>query len=66
MANTVKEMGIPLTTAVAAVTHNPARILGIQTERGFIREGCYADMVLLSPDLKVQKIWKEGRLVSPC
>lgn len=61
----VKEMGIPLTTAVVAVTHNPARILGIQAERGFIQEGCYADMVLLSPDLKVQKIWKEGVLVSP-
>ena len=61
----VLEMGIPLTTAVAAVTHNPARVLGIQNERGFIQEGCYADVVLLDQDLKVQKIWKEGRLVSP-
>ena len=60
----VKEMGIPLTTAVAAVTHNPSRILGIQSERGFLQEGCYADMVLLDQDLTIRKIWKEGRAVS--
>ncbi len=60
----VKEMGIPLTTAVAAVTHNPSRILGIQSERGFLQEGCYADMVLLDQDLTIRKIWKEGRVVS--
>ena len=34
---------------VELMSHNPARLLGID-RRGFIREGYYADLVVLNPD----------------
>jgi len=34
---------------VERLCHEPARAFGIQ-QRGFIREGCYADLILVDPD----------------
>ena len=42
----VDEGVLSLERAVELMCHNPARLYGIK-ERGFIREGCHADLVLL-------------------
>ena len=45
----VKDDKLSLTSLVNACCHRPASIFGIK-ERGFIREGFYADLVLIDPE----------------
>ena len=56
----VKEMGIPLETAVACATMNPAKSLGVYDEYGSITEGKKANIVLLDKDLELQAVIKDG------
>lgn len=46
----VREMGIPLESAVKAATVNPARALGIDGERGSLEPGKIADAVVLDAE----------------
>ena len=52
----VKEGVLPIEKAVEKMCHNPAKIFKID-KRGFIKEGFYADLVLVDPNLswKVEK-----------
>ena len=43
------EAGIPLTRVVNAMSERPAEIVGIK-DRGFIKKGCFADLVVLDPE----------------
>lgn len=56
----VKEMGLPLETAVACATMNPAKSLGVYEEYGSITEGKKANIVLLDKDLELQAVIKDG------
>ena len=60
MRTVVKEMGIPLETAVACATMNPAKSLGVNDEYGSITEGKKANIVLLDKDLELQAVIKDG------
>lgn len=62
MVNAVAEMGIPLETAVACATIQPARVLGIDRMYGSIEDGKKADLVLLAPDLTLAGVIKDGRM----
>lgn len=46
----VRDMGIPIASAVKAATVNPARAVGIDGERGSIDPGKWADAVVLDAD----------------
>ena len=59
----VKEMGIPLETAIACATANPARRLGIYGEYGSIAPGKKADLVLLDKDLCLFCTIKNGAVL---
>ncbi|CAA0151742.1 dihydroorotase [Tenacibaculum maritimum] len=52
----VKEQVISIEKAVEKMCHNPAKIFKVE-KRGFIKEGFYADLVLIDPNssLKVSK-----------
>jgi N-acetylglucosamine-6-phosphate deacetylase len=50
-----------LLEAVAACTVVPARILGIEAERGTLRPGARADFALLDPAGAVTETWLAGR-----
>ncbi|MFL0091932.1 dihydroorotase [Tenacibaculum maritimum] len=52
----VKEQVISIEKAVQKMCHNPAKIFKVE-KRGFIKEGFYADLVLIDPNssLKVSK-----------
>ncbi len=53
--------GVPLPSAVAMCTANPARILQIRG-RGKIENGAFADLVCLTQsDLEVRHVWASGR-----
>lgn len=63
MKTSVKEMGIPLETAVACASENPAKRLGEYGRRGSITFGKKADLVLLDRDLNVKCVMKDGKQV---
>ena len=63
MKTAVKAMNIPLETAVACATINPAKSLGIDAEYGSIREGKKAHIVLMDQELNVQQVIKDGELL---
>lgn len=63
MKTAVKTMNIPLETAVACATINPAKNLGIDAEYGSIRAGKKAHIVLMDQELNVQQVIKDGELL---
>ena len=61
----VREMGIPLASAVKAASANPARALGLDAERGAIEAGQVADAVLLDKEtLDVRAVVLRGELLA--
>ncbi len=61
--NLIAHTGCLLEDALATVTTTPARLLGLDHERGCIAPGFVADLVLLSPDLQVQATLAHGEVV---
>jgi N-acetylglucosamine-6-phosphate deacetylase len=49
--------------AVRAMTLTPARLLGLERERGTLRLGARADFAMLGPDGGVAETWLAGRCV---
>ena len=60
MRTVVQKMGLPLETAVAAATENPARSLGIYDQQGSLTAGKKANVVLLDEGLKLVAVVKDG------
>lgn len=56
----VKHMGIPLATAVACATVNPAKCLGIYDQYGSLTPGKKGNVVLLNQELALMTVIKEG------
>lgn len=50
----------PLPHAVQMATTNPARALGLAKTKGMLQPGADADLLILSPELDVQKIFLAG------
>ena len=49
--------------AIAAATLRPARLLGIESERGTLRPGARADFAILDPEDNVHETWIAGERV---
>lgn len=62
MRTVVKKMGIPLETAVACATMNPAKSLGEYDRYGSISKGKKANVVLLDEELNLQMVVKDGEV----
>ena len=58
-------MNIPLKTAVACATINPAKSLGIDNKYGSISVGKKANLVLLDKNLAVKFVIKDGKIIVP-
>lgn len=56
----VRDAGVPLPEAVAALTATPARAIGRSHDLGALRPGLLADAVLLTPELVVAAVWADG------
>jgi N-acetylglucosamine-6-phosphate deacetylase len=64
-ANLGAYAGVTAAEAVAAATLRPARLLGIEAERGTLRPGARADLVMLDEGGAVLETWLAGRRVHP-
>lgn len=53
--------GIPFDAALRAATINPARLLGKDSRIGSIEVGKQADLVVVNPALRVQRVFLRGR-----
>jgi N-acetylglucosamine-6-phosphate deacetylase len=62
-ANLQRLAGASLCEAVAAASLRPARLLGLEAERGTLRPGARADLVVLESDGSVRETWIGGRRV---
>lgn len=63
MRTVVKKMDIPLETAVACATINPAKSLKIDKEYGSLERGKKANVVLLGKDLELKAVIKDGKQI---
>ncbi len=62
MIHAVKNMGIPLQSAIKAAAVNPARRIGIYEDYGSITVGKMANIVLLDKNLNMRNIILKGRI----
>lgn len=60
MKRVVQKMGIPLETAVACATRNPAKCLGIDGQYGSLAPGKKGNVVLLDRELNLKAVVKDG------
>jgi N-acetylglucosamine-6-phosphate deacetylase len=58
----VHQVDVPLHEVVAMATQNPARAIGLQT-KGQLAVGADADLVVLSPDLRVLQTFSAGEQI---
>ena len=63
MRTAVRDMHIPLETAVKCATANPARSIGVYDRHGSIAPGKAANVVLLDEKLKIQSIVLNGAVL---
>jgi N-acetylglucosamine-6-phosphate deacetylase len=63
LRNLIEFARVPLLDAVAACTLRPARVLGIESERGSLRRGARADFALFDAALQLRETWIDGRCV---
>jgi len=63
LRNAVKMLDLSLPQAAALVSLNPARVLGLDHERGVIEKGYRADFSLLDKDFTVKDCYVAGELV---
>ncbi len=61
MRTAVREMGIPLGSAVKAATVNPAKAVGVYDRYGSLDAGKIANVILLDDTLTVQGIFLRGK-----
>ena len=58
----VRELGVPLETALKAVTSTPAACLQLG-RKGAVRAGADADLVLLDRDLEIRTVLARGEVL---
>jgi len=56
----IVNLGVSLPQAVRMLTLNPASLLGIEYEKGTLRVGADADILLLDEGLQVKDVWARG------
>jgi len=60
----VQKVDVPLHEAVAMATQNPAQVIGLEA-KGRLRMGADADLVVLSPELEILRVFTGGEQIWP-
>ena len=61
--NLVVDFNVPMETAIQLITSNVARALEVYPEKGTVRPGSHADMVLLDENLHIDTVMAMGKLM---
>lgn len=59
----VKELGFPLEEALTYMTSNVAKSLGLYPQKGCVKEGADADILLLTRDLELNTVIAKGEIM---
>ncbi|MBA2944072.1 N-acetylglucosamine-6-phosphate deacetylase [Paenibacillus sp. CGMCC 1.16610] len=57
----VREVGVSVEEASRFASGNPARLLQLQASHGSIAQGKQADLLLVSPELELERVWIRGK-----
>lgn len=60
--NALNNFNITLIDAVKAVTSNPAKLLKLDNEIGYIKEGFNADIVVFDDDINIKHVFVNGKM----
>lgn len=63
LKNAVKYVGIPLIDAVKMVSSTPAKVIGVDNKKGYIKENYDADLVLFDKDINIKKVMVNGKFI---
>ena len=61
--NMYKEVGAPIYDAVKMASATPAKVIGIDNQKGYIKEGYDADILLFDDSINIQKVMVMGKFV---
>lgn len=61
--NMYKKVGVPIYDAVKMASSTPARIMGIDSQKGYIKENFDADILLFDDDISIKKVMVGGRFI---
>ena len=61
--NLVVDFNVPMETAIQLITSNVAKALELYPEKGTVRPGSHADMVLLDENLHIDTVMAMGKLM---
>ena len=59
----VKQANVPLEDAVAMMTQNPARLMGIENRKGSLIPGKDADLVMFDGDIRMRQVYIAGKKI---
>lgn len=62
--NMYKAVGAPLTDAVKTASLTPARVIGIDSHKGSIKEGADADLLIFDDDINIKRVMIMGRFIN--
>ncbi|MCH5169749.1 MAG: N-acetylglucosamine-6-phosphate deacetylase [Oscillospiraceae bacterium] len=63
LRNAVKNVGISLTDAVKMVSSTPAKVIGVDNKKGYIKENYDADLVLFDEEFNIKKVMVKGKFI---
>lgn len=63
MRHAVREMGVPLESAVRAASENPARCIGIEEDYGSLAKGRIGNVILADADLNIRTVIRHGEVL---
>jgi N-acetylglucosamine-6-phosphate deacetylase len=56
----IMKLGVPFTEALAMLTENPARLLGLEARKGVLAPGADADLVFFDEQMEVVGVMTRG------
>lgn len=61
--NMYKEVGAPIWDAVKMMSATPARVIGVDDKKGYIKSGYDADIILFDDDINIKKVMVMGKFI---